>query len=100
MGSPAPSPTLRQGDGDFALYEACLRVTARLCAASFKTLWVRQTNCHSARTFSKPRSENRRKPRASLICPNTGSTVSCRSWYRTVPRLVLSLRRIRSAVDN
>ena len=34
-----------------------------------------QINAHSARTFSTPRSRNWRKPRACLICPNTGSTI-------------------------
>jgi RNA-directed DNA polymerase len=41
---------------------------------SFSRLWVAQMSCHSASTFVLPRSRKRRKPRASLICPNTGST--------------------------
>ena len=40
---------------------------------SFKRLWVVQTMAHSARTFLTPRNRNWRKPRACLICPNTGS---------------------------
>jgi hypothetical protein len=32
-----------------------------------------QIMAHSARTFSTPRNRNWRKPRACLICPNTGS---------------------------
>jgi hypothetical protein len=34
---------------------------------SFSKLWVRATRSHSAVTFNKPRNENRRKPRTSLI---------------------------------
>ena len=45
----------------------------------FKILWVAHTNAHSAFTFSNPRNENRRNPRASLICPNTGSTIPLRA---------------------
>ena len=41
---------------------------------SFRRLWVVQMMAHSARTFSTPRNRNWRKPRACLICPNTGST--------------------------
>jgi len=41
---------------------------------SFRRLWVVQMMAHSARTFSTPRNRNWRKPRACLICPNTGFT--------------------------
>ncbi len=41
--------------------------------ASFRRLWAVQTMLHSACTFSRPRNRNWRNPRASLICPNTGS---------------------------
>jgi putative transport protein len=47
--------------------------------ASFSRLWAVQTIAHSQRTFSMPRSRNWRKPRACLICPNTGSTTCLRS---------------------
>jgi hypothetical protein len=46
---------------------------------SFSKLWAVQTTPHSARTFSMPRSRNWRKPRACLICPNTGSGNCLRS---------------------
>jgi hypothetical protein len=45
----------------------------------FKRLCVAHTNAHSAFTFSNPRSENPRNPRASLICPNTGSPIPWRA---------------------
>ena len=35
--------------------------------------------------LSKPRSRNRRKPRASLIWPNTGSTITLRLAYKCSP---------------
>jgi hypothetical protein len=41
---------------------------------SFRRLWVVQIMAHSARTFLTPHNRNWRKPRACLICPNTGST--------------------------
>ena len=47
--------------------------------ANFKRLWTVQTMAHSPRTFSKPRNRNWRKPRACLICPNTGSGSCLRS---------------------
>ena len=46
---------------------------------SFSRLWVAQISCHSACTFPSPRSRNLRNPRASLICPKTGSTTALRS---------------------
>lgn len=45
---------------------------------SFSRLCVRQTSSHSLRALSAPRNEKRRKPRVSLICPNTGSTTVLR----------------------
>jgi hypothetical protein len=36
-------------------------------------LWTVQMIAHSALTVAKPRSGNCRKPRACLVCPNTGS---------------------------
>jgi hypothetical protein len=50
---------------------------------SFSRLCVAQIICHSACTFPSPRSRNRRNPRASWICPNTGSTTVLRSLYRS-----------------
>ena len=46
---------------------------------SFSRLCVAQIICHSACTFPSPRSRNLRNPRASLICPKTGSTTAWRS---------------------
>jgi YD repeat-containing protein len=43
---------------------------------SFSKLLVAQTSFHSARTLSRPRKLKRRKPRTSLICPKTGSTIA------------------------
>jgi hypothetical protein len=45
----------------------------------FSRLCVKQISCHSAETFSKPRSRNVRMPRADLIWPNTGSTMCLRA---------------------
>src|SRR5271157_2278312 len=45
---------------------------------------------HSTRTFCNPRSKNRRNPRHSLICPNTGSTIALRLRYRACPASVFS----------
>jgi hypothetical protein len=47
-------------------------------AYSFKRLCVRLIRDHSPRTFLIPRSRKRRNPRASFICPNTGSTIALR----------------------
>ena len=59
---------------------AATSVTAgtRMARKSLSRLWVRHIRVHSARTFSMPRSKKRRKPRASFICPKTGSTVAFR----------------------
>ncbi len=46
---------------------------------SFSKLWVAQISFHSACTCASPRSRNLRNPRASLICPKTGSTTALRS---------------------
>jgi hypothetical protein len=43
-------------------------------------LCVRQIMAHSPWTFPSPRKRNRRKPRASLICPNTGSFCALSRW--------------------
>ena len=40
---------------------------------------------HSHCTHLRPCSRNRRMPRLSLICPNTGSTVILRRVYRALP---------------
>ena len=48
-------------------------------AVSFARLWAVQINAHSQVTFSTPRRRSWRKPRAALICPNTGSTMCFRS---------------------
>jgi hypothetical protein len=63
---------------------------------SFRRLWVAQIRIHSACTASNPRSRKRRRPRTSLIWPNTGSTVSLRLEYSRLPFFVRSLRAIRS----
>src|ERR1039458_3011066 len=57
---------------------------------SLSKLWVRHISFHSARTFCKPRSRNRRNPRHSLICPNTGSTIALRLRYSSRPASVFS----------
>ena len=50
------------------LGEACGQ--SRLCVAAIR--------CHSAFTFSLPSNRKRRMPRASWICPFTGSTIALR----------------------
>src|SRR2546421_6089279 len=62
----------------------------------FNKLWVRHTSRHSPRTFARPRSRNRRKPRASLIWPKTGSTIVLRCVYTARPDSVPNFARIRS----
>src|ERR1700716_1409645 len=47
-------------------------------AASLQRLWAVQTIAHSAWTLARPRIRNWRKPRACLIWPKTGSTVTLR----------------------
>src|SRR5712691_4213927 len=59
-------------------------------------LCVRHTRAHSARTLSIPRNRNCRNPRACLICPNTGSTITLRAAYTALPAWVFNLRRMRS----
>src|SRR5271166_268146 len=56
----------------------------------FNKLWVRHTSRHSPRILSRPRSKNRRKPRASLIWPKTGSTIALRRAYAARPASVFS----------
>jgi hypothetical protein len=50
----------------------------RLCRNNLSRLCVAAIRCHSPFTFSRPRSRNRRRPRPSLICPFTGSTITLR----------------------
>src|SRR3974377_2059994 len=45
---------------------------------------------HSPRILANPRSRNRRKPRASLIWPKTGSTITFRREYTARPSAVFS----------
>ena len=66
---------------------------------SFNKLCVAQISDHSLRQASNPRRMKRSKPRTSLICPNTGSTVRLRHLYSSRPRLVLSFRSINSVAD-
>src|SRR5208283_2676562 len=56
----------------------------------FNKLWVRHTRRHSPRILANPRSRNRRKPRASLIWPKTGSTITFRREYTARPAAVFS----------
>ena len=49
-------------------------------------LCVRQIMAHSPCTFSRPRNRNCRKPRACLICPNTGSTTVSLASYSAQAR--------------
>ena len=58
----------------------------------FNKLWVRHTRRHSPRILASPRSRNRRKPRASLIWPKTGSTITFRRAYTARPVCRLQLR--------
>ncbi len=51
-----------------------LATVASFDRESLSRLRVRQTSVCSARTLKKERSENRRNPRAALICPSAGST--------------------------
>ena len=46
---------------------------------------MQQISSHSQATLTKPRKENRRNPRTSLICPNTGSTIPLRWAYTALP---------------
>ena len=51
---------------------------ARPLVNSLPRVWTAATSCHSACTASSPRRLKRRKPRASLIWPKTGSTIVLR----------------------
>ena len=66
---------------------------------SFNKLCVAQISDHSLRQASNPRRMKPSKPRTSLICPNTGSTVRLRHLYSFLPRLVRSFRSINSVAD-
>lgn len=66
---------------------------------SFRRLCVAHISDHSPRHASMPRCINRSKPRTSLICPNTGSTVWPRILYNSRPRSVRSFRSINSVGD-
>lgn len=44
--------------------------------SGFSRLWVVAIRCHPASTFSRPRNRKRRRPRASLIWPFTGSAIA------------------------
>ena len=59
----------------------CVKRNTRVvrCRNSFRRLCVAHISFHSEVVFSKPRKRNLRMPRASLIWPNTGSTVDFRS---------------------
>ena len=50
-----------------------------------------QIMAHSARTFLTPRNRNWRKPRACLICPNTGSTTCFLNSVRRFEAAVVDL---------
>ena len=49
-------------------------------AASLQRLWAVQPMAHSAWTLVRPRIRNWRKPRACLIWPKIGSTMTLRRW--------------------
>jgi hypothetical protein len=49
---------------------------------------------HSAATFVSPRNAKRRKPRTSLRCLNTGSTIALRYLYTACPAVVCNFCRI------
>ena len=66
---------------------------------NFRRLCVAHIRDHSLRHASNPRRINLSIPRASLICPNTGSTVWPRSLYNLRPRSVRSFRSIDSVAD-
>ena len=66
---------------------------------NFKRLCVAHISDHSLRQASNPLLINLSKPRTSLICPNTGSTVLPRILYNFRPRSVRSFRSINSVGD-
>jgi hypothetical protein len=85
-------PSVSAGPGPFGLGRALgahypYQLTPALVDRrhTFSKLCVKQINCHSADTFSKPRNRNLRIPRADLIWPNTGSTMCLRAAYRALP---------------
>jgi hypothetical protein len=51
---------------------------ARPTLKSLARSWTAQTSCHSAHVLTLPRRLKRRKPRASLFWPKTGSTMTLR----------------------
>ncbi len=57
----------------------CVERPHAAARCSLRRLCTVQTIAHSALTWSRPRRRNCRKPRACLICPNTGSTTCLRS---------------------
>src|SRR5439155_1067795 len=67
---------------------------------NFSRLCAVQISAHSSPTRSTPRRRNWRKPRACLICPFTGSTISLRRAYTARPAFVRNLRCMRSASDS
>jgi len=56
---------------------------------------VVQIAAYSARTFLTPRNRNWRKPRACLICPNTGSTTDFAGDIAKLPLTEAVLTRLR-----
>ena len=75
----------RAGSGGFPAFPVsyatiaifgCIRERA---AANLSRLWTVQISVHSLCTCASPRRRNWRKPRACLICPNTGSTTCLRN---------------------
>src|SRR5262249_42656898 len=73
---------------------ASKRKVTRPYRQSLSRLWVRHTRHHSPRTFRSPRRLKRRKPRAPLTWPNTGSTTPLRRPYTARPRTARSFARI------
>src|ERR1035437_5244547 len=66
---------------------------------SFKRLLTAHTSFHSWLTFTLPRRLKRRKPRCSLMCPTTGSTIALRLLYTACPASVRNLRWLVSFGD-
>ncbi len=65
-------------------------------AVQLQQVMHRAEQAHSCCTAIRPRRRNCRKPRACLICPNTGSTIAFRHAYTARPFMVRSFRAIRS----
>jgi hypothetical protein len=59
-----------------------------------RRLCVKHTSRHSPRTLVSPRSRKRRNPRAPLIWPKTGSTITFRRAYNARPVGVRTLAAI------